>query len=276
MKRFLILLALLFAIQTISYPENQADSIAIAKYQKDSANAKSKIDSLLKADSILKATESNVDAKTYENVFTHGSTYINIISIIICGFLIYLAASSPKNAEQPLGIPAGSIRAIIAILSIVFYILVSLSLSLSTSKSPIPADVTKTLGTLVVAVSAFYFGSKAAEQGVKNATDNINNLLASQNSNIAPAVPVNIIQQAITANKKDWMILYNCTNIALGKKKTMDITQNIDCIVFYVADKGAQQVLGSPPSAITTIPSTIPYITGGKTYNIPTDVQQNP
>jgi hypothetical protein len=256
--------------------QNQSDTASlIDKYKKDSLNSKLKIDSLKKL-----IAQNDANAKPDPKTFILGSAAIYLISIVICLFLIYIANTSPKDFRYALGLPDGSIRAIIAILAILFYILISLALSHLVTRSAIPSDVVKTLGTLVVAISAFYFGAKTAEQGSKTATANLNTLLTSSanpGGNIANAVPIEIIQQAITANKKAWMDLYNCTNIEIGRKKTQDTTHDIDCIVFYVNNKSNSPAAPAPDTTTPKpIPQYIAYESNGKVYSIPTDVRQNP
>ncbi|MES1159853.1 MAG: hypothetical protein ABUM51_03785 [Bacteroidota bacterium] len=269
-KSLFVLVVLLFSLQTISYsqtPEQKKiDSLLSInnKYKEDAKTYNVRIDSLSKA-----IAENN---KPYEPVFTGGSIAVYLNGLIVIFLLIYVARKSPKDKQFALGLPDGSVRAIIAILAIVFYILASVSLSLLSTRSTIPTDVTKTLGTLVVAISAFYFGSKTAEQGSKTATENLttilNNTPPGATDNTANNVPLAIIQQAITANKTTWMGVYNCTNVIPGKKKTQDTQHDVDCIVFVVKEKFSPET-GSP---VKPIPPIIPYSSGGKQYNIPTDV----
>lgn len=275
-----LLFIILFCVRTIAYSEspyqNPTDTVSlINRLKKDSINSKIKVDSLTKV-----ITENDENAKPNPTIFAWGSITIYVTGILICLFLIYVANTSPKDLRYALGLPDGSVRAIIAILAIVFYISISISLSHLVTKSTIPSDVTKTLGTLVVAISAFYFGAKTAEQGSKTATANLTTLLANTTNpsgNAADAVPIQIIQQAIKDNKKDWMDLYKCTNIEIGKKKTQDTTHDIDCIVFFVSKK--VNIPASPVPDATSpkpIPSYIVYNYQGKAYSIPTDVQESP
>jgi hypothetical protein len=249
----------------------KADTITmITKLRADSANMQAVTKKLnLKIDTLKKAINEQSTA-TYQGAFTTGNWFIYSIGVLLCAFLIYIAVASPKNSEFPLGLPDGSIRGIIAILAIILYVLISLTLSAVPPNSTIAADITKTLGTLVVAISAFYFGAKTAEQGIKTAA------LLNNNADES-TVPVNVIQQAITDNKKDWMSLYNCTNIVLGKKKTQDTTHDIDCIVFFVDEKSDNPTpVPGMPVTPKAIPAVIPFTFNKKVYNIPTDVQKNP
>lgn len=275
-KPLYLLIIFLFAARAIAYPQTpeqktpeqkKIDSLTavVNKSTEEIRHFNARNDSLNKAIAKLSAP--------YEPAFTGGSIAIYINCIVVILLLIYIARKSPKDKQYALGLPDGSVRAIIAILAIIFYISASIALSLSSTQSPIPADVSKTLGTLVVAISAFYFGSKTAEQGNKVATDNLTTILNNvpgQTGGTTDNVPPAIIQQAITANKTSWMELYNCTDIKPGKKKTQDTLHDVDCIVFVVREKTTPP----PGSPIKPIPPVIPFSTGGKLYNIPTDVQQ--
>lgn len=229
-----------------------------------------------KVDTTDKAKKSGYDPGKIKppasKYFYIGYVSICAISLIIALFLIYLAVKSPSDVQFPLGLPNGSIGAVIALLAIIFYILVSITLPIFDNSSQIATDVTKTLGTLVVAVSAFYFGSKTAENSSRQATANLTSFLnnsPSGNPDPSAVVPVAIIQQAIAANKSKWMALYNCTDIVPGKKESQDTIHNLDCIVFIVNTKDV-------PADTKSIPAFINYNSQGKTYSIPTDVQTVP
>ena len=274
LKKLAVLFMLLLFTQKVSY------SLPIQYQSQDSAakDSKRKVDT-------TKVKSSKVDnnklSKAQKDLFEVAKTYssasigviiiIGIVCLVITGFLIYAANISPKDNTSALGLPDGSIRALIALLAIIFYILVSVALTFSgdPSPSPLATDVTKTLGTLVVAVSAFYFGSKTAEQGTKTVTDNLNAIIdksQNQNANIINDVPTTIIQEAIEANKTRWITLYQCTDIKVGKKTAQDITNNLNCILFIVPSK-------DQPVGAKTIPLIIKYNSQGKDYNIPTDVK---
>jgi ABC-type multidrug transport system fused ATPase/permease subunit len=195
---------------------------------------------------------------------------ISVMSLGV-GIVLFLSISrGPKDKNSPLGLPEGSIRAIIAILIIVFYILVSVMLSIyNSTPSEIATYITKTLGTLVVAVSAFYFGSKTAEQSAKNASENFSRAVTDANSasSLNTAVPAAIIKAAIDTNKASWLTLYGAQDIIVGKKQAGTVTNDLECIVFIVTSKGINTADSK------TIPPFIVYNFQGKTYNIPTDVQ---
>lgn len=191
------------------------------------------------------------------------------ISLLIVSFLIYVSLKSSKDDPFPLGLSTGSIRALVSILVLVFFILLSLIFYYYTSDKDLAKDVVKTLGTLVIAVSAFYFGSKATEEGSKMANQTFNNAarnLANIETDIG--VPAAIIELALSTNdnKEKWKKDYQCIDIKVGKKKIQNTTNDLDCLVFIVESKDNRQ--GMP-----AIPGTIPFTSNGKTYNIPTDVQ---
>ncbi|MEO3404947.1 hypothetical protein AAFN85_13660 [Mucilaginibacter sp. CAU 1740] len=231
------------------------------KIAADYKNLKARMDSLTNA-------SANLLNATYRSTFTTGNWFVFIIGTILVIALIVIVFTTPKDGKFPLGLPDGSIRAIIAILAILLYVLISLVLAAIPS-SAIASDVTKTLGTLVVAISAFYFGSKTAEQGIKAGAD-INVAaakVASESNNCTEPPPLNIIKQAIEANKTEWLKLYNAQDIFAGKKQSSGTINDVDCIIFKVIAK-----LDSPEGK--AIPPLITYATAGKTYKIPTDVQQ--
>lgn len=257
-------------MQNVSYASKTLNQDSLNRVKADSVKIYKKgfekgVDSIK---SVKKSPQVNVESDANKEIFVAVIVALSVICVAICIFIIYASSKSPKDKTFPLGLPDGSIRAIIAVLAIIFYILISVILSLSETSetSKIATDVTKTLGTLVVAVSAFYFGSKTAEQGSKTATDNLTKILDNQNQNSPNDIPISIIMQAITMNKDKWMGLYNCKDIITGKKKSQDTTHDLNCIVFVVSEKTDN------PSA-SKVPQFITYNSQGKDYNIPTDVQ---
>lgn len=251
-------------------------------------NAKKRIDKLVQDSTKLQQAQTKLSAEnkivksrndslinvngnpfnsTYRSTFVTGNWFIYSIGSVLSIALIIIILTKPKDSQFPLGLPDGSIRAIIAILAIILYVLISLVLAAIPS-SVVATDVTKTLGTLVVAISAFYFGSKTAEQSIKTGSDiNVAAAKAANDNNCNPTIaPLNIIKQAIDANKTEWLKLYNAQDILIGKKKSNETTNNVDCILFKVTVK-----LDSPEGK--SIPPLITYVTDGKTYKIPTDVQ---
>jgi len=246
----------------------KTDSAAVIKTLKDQAvKLQKSVDSLSKI-SITSPAKISEDGKP--------GFYISIIIIcLICAtvavMLIIINKAGPKDAKFPFGLPEGSINAIIAILSIIFYILISVLFSLM-SPSTIATDVTKTLGTLVVAISAFYFGSKTAEQSAKAATDTLTKMVDKNDTN--GDIPPGVIQQAIIDNKANWMKIYGAYNIEAGKKVTNDTTHNLNSLIFRVSRKIDFAIARMENDVVPQpIPPTIPYNYQGKVYNIPTDVQ---
>jgi hypothetical protein len=75
-----------------------------------------------------------------------------------------------NDKGEPLGLPTGSIRSVIALALILIFAIMSVYLfsQLDTTVTPAQADIAKqlitTVSTLVVAISAFYFGSNAVQQ----------------------------------------------------------------------------------------------------------------
>jgi hypothetical protein len=100
--------------------------------------------------------------------------WIFIICVVLIAFLIAIAFLSQRNATEALGLPVGSIRAIIAILFVVFFALLSVVFYFHSGKDAqfdpdLAKQIITILGTLVTAVSSFYFGSKTSEQAHANA-----------------------------------------------------------------------------------------------------------
>lgn len=273
--RFTVMLSLIFLCLGVchSEPNNKASGKADSIEKAHKADSiKKAIDKAASQANAIKCDTCKIDhekAVTANNIFVGCVIATCLVCLIVCGLLIYFCGNCPKNGKHALGLPGGSVRAIIAVLIIIFYALLSIIFSVfgGTSPSPLCVDAAKTLGILVVAVSSFYFGSKTAEQGSRTATDNLTAILNSTVAGPATPAPVSIIQEAITANKTNWMAVYACSNILLGKKATQDTTNNLDCIVFVVKNKGTV-----PPDA-KPIPSVITYNSQGKDYNIPTDVR---
>lgn len=96
------------------------------------------------------------------------------ISLMVIAYGIFRLV----NRDQPLGLPDGSVRAIIALMLIVLFaaMTVFLIVRLDMARADDPAvDVTKqvltVLGTLVTAVASFYFGSKSVSEGLQKRED---------------------------------------------------------------------------------------------------------
>jgi PASTA domain len=118
-----------------------------------------------------------VDDTTIQLVaaFVFGLAYsLAIVATIVAAFAA-LRLTSPQKA---LGLPEGSIRAIIAITLILVFVIMSIYLvervytdNLSTDEANNAAtQLLATVGTLVAAVSAFYFGTGAVKAGAEVAT----------------------------------------------------------------------------------------------------------
>ncbi|MDB5110561.1 MAG: hypothetical protein JWR67_1675 [Mucilaginibacter sp.] len=267
-KYILILLSFVF-ISSFSYSQDTPATVAHL-----TAQLKLKNTELTKAKDSIKGqldTIKNIkkELQKLPNPNSTASTLtviaIGLLCLVTFFILVYTSLKSPKNEKEALGLPEGSIRALIALIVIVFYILVSLALVYYEGPTPttLATDVTKTLGTLVVAISAFYFGSKTAEQSGKAIAAAA---AANQATDMQQDVSMVVIQQAIASNKQSWMTLYNCLDILPGKKKVQGTTTSQNCIIFKVAVK-------PPPPGTTPIPAIINYESNGITYSIPTDVQ---
>jgi IPT/TIG domain len=89
-----------------------------------------------------------------------------VLFIIAAGF----TAMKMNDPQQALGLPEGSIRAMIALMLIIIWIIMSVFLLNVTNGAAANSDTARmaqqlvtTIGTLVVAVAAFYFGSRSVE-----------------------------------------------------------------------------------------------------------------
>ncbi len=191
---------------------------------------------------------------------------IIFIGLILISFFANSASKSDGNAPHALGLPAGSVRAILAITLVIMFILLSLYFyDTVKEKDKLAEHIISILGTLVVAVAAFYFGVKATEQGSNMAHKA---LQVSQPLHQVSIPPKSIILEALNKNKKNWMTQYHCIDIKIGTKKTNGTNNNLDCIIFTVAKKSDTQ------SKTSLIPGKISYQSGGINYSIPTDVIQ--
>jgi hypothetical protein len=191
-----------------------------------------------------------------------------VLCFLLVIFITVASLTSEKKYRAALNMPDGSVRAIIALLSIVFFVLLSVVFFFTapSGDGELPKQILTILGTLVTAICAFYFGAKATEQGSRMAQE----AFKAQAEAAAPAdVPLAIIQQAIAANRSNWLSQYSCTDIVAGKKMIQGTVQNTNCIVFVVATK-------TDAAGSASIPASISYNSGGTSYMIPTDVQAAP
>jgi hypothetical protein len=98
------------------------------------------------------------------------SALILILFIMAAGF----TAMKMNDPQQALGLPEGSIRAMIALMLIIIWIIMSVFLLNIVSTAAANSDTARmaqqlvtTIGTLVVAVAAFYFGSRSIESATQ-------------------------------------------------------------------------------------------------------------
>lgn len=195
---------------------------------------------------------------------------ILINGLLITQFLISAGKKSKKDDPHALGLPQGSVRAVLSISLIVFFVLIALFFYLNTtnpeSKSELAESILTILGTLVIAVSSFYFGIKATEQGNKIAQETFKEASQAQKAKEDKNIPPIIIQDAISKNEAQWKEQYKCIDIKLGKKKSGQTEFDLICIAFVVDVKNEQI------KANQQIPAVISYTYQRENYNIPTDV----
>jgi len=194
---------------------------------------------------------------------------VTVIGVLIIQFLIVSGKKSNKDAPHALGLPQGSVRAVLSLSLIVFFIFIALFFYIDSSdpaKSKLAERILTILGTLVIAVSSFYFGTKATEQGNKIAQDNFKKVNQANNASHDKNIPPSVIQEALAKHKDAWKKQYACIDVKLGKKTAGETEFDLNCIVFVVASKGNQA------NGDNEIPSIIAYHSQGLEYSIPTDV----
>jgi hypothetical protein len=97
---------------------------------------------------------------------------------IISGIVAAFHALDLTSSKSAFGLPEGSIRAIIALVLILIFVVMAVYLveavfletSASTEAQNAATQILATVGTLVAAVAAFYFGTAAVTAGTKAAT----------------------------------------------------------------------------------------------------------
>ena len=82
---------------------------------------------------------------------------ILIVGILIINFLISTGKKAKKDDPHALGLPQGSVRAVLSISLIIFFVLLALFFYNDNvfDKTEIAANILSILGTLVIAVSSF-------------------------------------------------------------------------------------------------------------------------
>lgn len=191
------------------------------------------------------------------------------IGIYVIHFLIVSGKKNAKDAPHALGLPAGSVRATLAMTLIVLFVFIAVYFYLQTddpkSKAELGQSILTILGTLVVSVSAFYFGIKATEQGSKIAMDSFKKM--NPNDRTSGNIPPEVILEAIKNNKDNWIQQYRCVDIKPGKKTSGNTNFELNCLVFYVVTKDITL------DETNSIPPFITYNSKGTDYEIPTDVK---
>jgi IPT/TIG domain len=98
------------------------------------------------------------------------STLVLVLFIMAAGF----TAMKMNDPQQALGLPEGSIRAMIALMLIIIWIIMSVFLlnvvntaAANSDTARVAQQLMTTIGTLVVAVAAFYFGSRSVESATQ-------------------------------------------------------------------------------------------------------------
>jgi hypothetical protein len=120
---------------------------------------------------VLAVVQDNLDVKQPETVLG-----ILMAQVIVALMLLFIMATGfallgLADPQQALGLPEGSIRAMIALFLIMIFVTFGLylfrAIASGTATNQDAVDVAKqlitTVGTLVVAVAGFYFGSRAVQ-----------------------------------------------------------------------------------------------------------------
>ncbi|MEL6305526.1 MAG: hypothetical protein AAFQ20_12160, partial [Bacteroidota bacterium] len=164
---------------------------------------------------------------------------IIIIGLIVINFVITSGKNNKKDSPHALGLPIGSVRATLALTMAILFVLVAMFFYLDsddlTNKKELAESILTILGTLVIAISSFYFGVKATEQGSKIAQNAFRDANIEQKADIQ--ISPLIIQEAITNNKENWIKEFNCIDVKLGKKVSGKTRFELNCIVFVVEVK---------------------------------------
>lgn len=195
--------------------------------------------------------------------FKLGIYFIVLFSI---AFLIVSALSFKPQNQYALGLPQGSVRAIIAILLILsflflalFILYIQLDEHFQNVETEFIEKITNTLGTLVISVSSFYFGSRVTGQATNSTMKQLNTVLK-QGTQSEGIRSIDLFQ-ALQENRANWIKKYNAFDITIGYK-TIDGKQSTEpCLIFTV------------DLSNTAVPDRIQYVKkDGKIIKIPTEV----
>ena len=101
---------------------------------------------------------------------------VSVLTLVLFIMAAGFAALNMSDQSQALGLPQGSIRAFIALMLIVMWIIVSIFLftvvgtgtAANSSILQLAQQVETTIGTLVVSVASFYFGSRSVASAVRD------------------------------------------------------------------------------------------------------------
>jgi hypothetical protein len=112
----------------------------------------------------------NVEIVLGLTVIAGASALVLVLFILAAGF----TAMKMNDPQQALGLPDGSIRAMIALMLIIIWIIMSVFLldvvngaKAGSDTARLAQQLVTTIGTLVVAVAAFYFGSRSVESATQ-------------------------------------------------------------------------------------------------------------
>jgi hypothetical protein len=114
------------------------------------------------------------------HVFTASVVLPILLVLAVVSLLTSMAVMSAvfqqfelSDESQPLGMPQGSMPAVIALVILLMFAVIALYLYTATpgiDKADLSRQLVTTLSTLAVAVSAFYFGSRAVTSGITAST----------------------------------------------------------------------------------------------------------
>jgi|GEM_PF-5778840 len=87
-----------------------------------------------------------------------------VVGLIVIAIVTAFARLGLETRKQPLGLPRGSVRALIALLLVVMFgVFAALAISCHVADAALVKQVLDVIGTLMVSMSGFYFGSRTAE-----------------------------------------------------------------------------------------------------------------
>lgn len=124
-------------------------------------------------------------------------TIIILVFLFALAVILVIILNKKKVDTEALGLPNGSVRAIIAIFLVFFLIILSVLFFLNSDNSDLTKQISIQLFTLVSTVVAFYFGSKASEQSQQNVAETQRNTIETQKNTDLTQKNTDLLNKAI-------------------------------------------------------------------------------